>query len=277
MTRVLIAFISAVLSTAFASIAVGQTDDELRAIYFRRDFGRMEEIARTGDVRAEAWMGLIKQQAGHRREAKEWWRRAAEKNNRWAITSLAEMHRWDGEAEGALYWYRRGAENGNPENQVTLAWFLLEGTWGFPLDPWEAFRWYAAAASQRYHYAYLPVAELKAAGIGTERNRVEAYAFAELAETVRRDSSDHSIERIKALKERLAQDLEPAEIVQAARLAREIRPDLDEIRARQQRDELLFPFVMMAFFAAFILFLLALGWLIWRFVTWGLRAPKPAS
>jgi hypothetical protein len=57
-------FASAVLLCALTAVAVGQTDEELRQLYARRDFARMEKIARTGDARAEAWMGLIKRQEG---------------------------------------------------------------------------------------------------------------------------------------------------------------------------------------------------------------------
>ena len=51
-----------------------QTADELRATYFRGDLSRMEEAARAGDARAEAWMGLMPQNRGRRLEAKEWLR-----------------------------------------------------------------------------------------------------------------------------------------------------------------------------------------------------------
>ena len=58
--------------------ALGQTADELWAKSFRGDLARMEEVARSVDVRAEAWMGLMLQNRGRRLEAKEWWRRAAD-------------------------------------------------------------------------------------------------------------------------------------------------------------------------------------------------------
>ena len=44
----------------------GQTADELRAMHFRGDLVRMEEVAGAGDVRAEAWMGLMLQNRGRR-------------------------------------------------------------------------------------------------------------------------------------------------------------------------------------------------------------------
>jgi uncharacterized protein len=236
MTRTLAAIASAILLAALTLVAAGQTDDELRQLYMRRDYAQIKKLARNGDARALTWMGLIKRLEGERGKAKEWYRRAAERNYPRAISELADMHRMDGESERALYWYRRGAENGNPNDQVVLAAYLRKGSFGFPLDPQEAFRWYTAAAAQRYDGAYLPLAELKAAGIGTERDKIEAYALAEIAEIVgafRRDSSDANPTgpQAKALRERLARDLRPDEIARASSHARELRPDLDEMKA----------------------------------------------
>jgi tetratricopeptide (TPR) repeat protein len=267
MSRTFAAVASAVLVCAFTTVAVEQTDEELRQLYVRSDFARMEQIAQAGDARAEAWMGLIRQNAGRREEAKVWYRRAAEKNNPWGISQLAEMHDRDGESAQALYWYRRGAESGNPNDQVALAWRLRKGSRGFPLDPHEAYRWYAAAA-QRYDAAYLALAELKAAGFGTERNGIEAYAFAEIAETVRGDSGETTATRAKELKEQLAVELWPHEVMQAERRARELRPELDEIKGKQKRDDFLFPFVVLGFLLAPIVILWLFVWILWQFVRW---------
>jgi hypothetical protein len=235
MTRTLAALVSLVLASAFASTALGQSDDELRQMYFRRDLTRMEEIARTGDVRAEAWMGLMHQNANRREEAKQWWRRAAEKGNLWAIGSLASMHRRDKEHEQALYWFRRGAELGHRYSQIELAWLLLEGK-EYPKDEQEAFRLYSALAARRQDGAYLRLAELHADGRGTERNPIKAYAFAEIAETVLDPLSDGDrVATARALKARLAQEMQPDGVDEAARMAREIRPDLDKVRATRDQ------------------------------------------
>jgi TPR repeat protein len=102
-----------------------QTADELRATYFRGDLSRMEEAARAADVRAEAWMGLMLQNRGRRLEAKEWWRRAAEKGDLWAIISLARMHLADKVDEEAARWFRRGADAGDLGAQHSYALLLL--------------------------------------------------------------------------------------------------------------------------------------------------------
>jgi Sel1 repeat-containing protein len=235
MTRTLAVLVSLVLAGAFASTALAQTDEELREMYFRRDHARMEEIAQAGDARAEAWLGLIRQNAGRREEAKVWYRRAAEKGSRSAIVSLADMHRWDKEQEEALYWYRRGAELGISSSQMTLAWLLLEGN-GYPKDEREAFRLYSSAAARGHRGAYLKLAHLHADGRGTERNAVEAYALTEIAETVLDPLSDgDQVQTAKALKARLGQELQPDGIAHAVGRAREIRSDLDAIRDGRQR------------------------------------------
>ena len=140
MTRALAAVLSIVLVCALTLVAAGQTDEELREVYVRGDSRQMKKIARTGDARALAWMGRIKLQEGQRGKAKEWYRRAADKNYPLAISMLAEMHQRDGECERALYWYRRGAENGNPQDQVALASFPPDGTCGVAKDEREAVR-----------------------------------------------------------------------------------------------------------------------------------------
>jgi TPR repeat protein len=164
------------LITTSGSVSA-QTAHELRAMYFRGDIVRMEEIARASNVRAEAWMGLMLQNKGRRLEAKVWWRRAAEKGDPWAISSLAAMHLTDKEDEEAVRWYKRGAELGELDAQNTYAWLLLQGR-GVDKDEQAAAREYLAAALRGHGYSILDVAKLYASGTGVTRDPVEAYAFA---------------------------------------------------------------------------------------------------
>jgi TPR repeat protein len=213
--------ICAVLIILAASLGA-ETDEELRQLWMRRDLARMEEIARTGDARAEAWMGLMLQNRGRRVEAKEWWRRAAEKGNRWAINSLAFMHLGDREDEQAAYWYRRGAEAGDRESQHTYAWLLLQGR-GVAKDEGEAARWYAAAAAQGQGDAYFDLAKLYADGVGVVRDPVEAYALASLAEVTGDPSETY---RATELKAQLGRSLSSDQISAASGRAIARRPDL---------------------------------------------------
>src|SRR2546430_9860243 len=82
---------SFVLLNSFAVAAFAQTDEELRAMYNRKEQSRMQEIAESGDVRAQAWMGLMMQNQGRRAESKQGWLRAAERGNLWAMSSFASM------------------------------------------------------------------------------------------------------------------------------------------------------------------------------------------
>jgi hypothetical protein len=228
--------------------ARGQTDDELRDIWRQGDMARMEEIARTGDVRAEAWMGLMLQNRGRREESKVWWRRAAEKGNRWAINMLGMMLTFDKQDEEAAYWYRRGAEIGDALSQETYASILLQGRGVAKNEP-EAARWLSEAAAQGSKYAYLSLAELYAEGRGVARDPLEAYALAAIAEAVLDDSDFEPERQATELKVRLAKELSPEAIRTALERARTRRPDLGDIataKERRERSEEVFLLVVMA-------------------------------
>jgi hypothetical protein len=220
------------LITTINHPAIAQTDAELRVLYGRKDFVRMEIIARRGDTRAEAWMGLMLQNADRRAEAKVWWKLAAEKGDRWSILMLAEMHYLDHEDELAVQWYRRGAEAGYPAAQNTLASMLLIGR-GAAKDEGEAARWYAAAVAQRDPDAYLPLAQLYASGLGVARDPVEAYALATISEVVGRYSED----RVNALKAEIAKQLTPPQMIAAQARINMLRPDFDELQALRDGED----------------------------------------
>ena len=64
---------------------------------------------------------------GQQAEAMEWYRKAAENGDFFAIHTVAQAHDYNNEPGEAADWYRRGAELGNPISQVTYAGRLLEG------------------------------------------------------------------------------------------------------------------------------------------------------
>ena len=243
--------------------AWAQTADELRAIYFRGDLSRMEEIARTGDMRAEAWMGLMLQNRGRRLEAKEWFRRAAEKGNRWAINSLARMHLADREDEDAARWFRRGAEAGDLVAQENYALLLLQGR-GVIKDEQAAARLYSAAAAKGDKYSYIPLAELYASGTGVARDPVEAYALAAIAEVVL-DDSDLSGMRLAELKAGLGKELSAAQTKAASLRAQAMRPDLEQLRTAKERAKRLAPIALLTFV---IFLIVTIGFLVWRAILW---------
>jgi TPR repeat protein len=151
-----------------APAAFAQTDSELRELYDHKEYARIEQYARQGDARAEAW---------------------------------------------------------DQDMQVTLAWRYLHGE-GFPKNEREAFHWYLAAAKGGSSYAYLATAQMYAAGKGTERDLVEAYAQLEIALKVLSTSETQYLKEARALQDQLAQELSLDEIREAHRRARERRPDI---------------------------------------------------
>jgi uncharacterized protein len=223
--QILRVLVAALLFGVHAPGAIAQTDSALRELYDRKEYARIEQYARQGNARAEAWMGLISRQAGRREEAKEWYRRAAEKGDLEGIRRLAGIYQYDEKnSEEADRWYRRGAELGDQDMQVTLAWRHLHGQ-GFPKDEREAFRWYLAAANGGNSYAYLATAEMYAAGKGIERDLVEAYAQLEIALEVLSTSETQYLKQARALQSQLAQELSPDQIREAHRRAHQRRPD----------------------------------------------------
>jgi TPR repeat protein len=217
-----IATVALVIGSCLPS-AFAQTDEELRQLYFRRDFQRMEEIARTGDTRAEAWMGLITNNQHRRSEAKEWYLRAAEKNNLFAIGRLVAMYHFDREFVEAARWYRRGAELGDEYNQYVYARMLLQGR-GIPADENEAFRWFSAAAGSGHAYSNLELARIYFRGIGIPRDPVQAYAYLEVALTALRPSNVPAIDEARALRNDIEGLLSQQQIEEARRRARALTP-----------------------------------------------------
>lgn len=206
--------------------AGAQTDDELRLLWQKGDLAGMEQIARTGDSLAEAWMGLMLRNRSRRSEAKEWFRRAAEKGDRFSLWSMAEIHEQDREYSEAAYWYGRGAEAGMGQSATQYAYILLHGR-GVERNEAEALRWYLRAAELGDRYAYLPLAHLYAEGTGTSQNRLEAYAWATIAE-YHLDGSDFEPEReARDLKTQLDQSLTAAEKSVAINRAKELQPGFE--------------------------------------------------
>ncbi len=274
MIRVGVAILSLTLLGPWPGLAQAQTDDELRRWYFGRDTARIEKLAHTGDARAEAWMGLIHQNAGNRVVAKDWWRKAAEKDNRWAITMLAQMHHRDGENDAAMRWYRRGAELGNPENQYELAWHYARGVI-VQRDEREAVRWYRAAAEQKYQHAYLPLARHLANGAGVDRDPVEAYALAGVVERVLTDSDITEIKEAEALKHRLLEELDTAQYERAVQRADQLRWEIKDLLVDRDGSRELFGAFLIALLllAVTVIFgaVFAVAWLIERTIAWASR------
>lgn len=245
------------------SLSSAQSDEELAAIFRRGDVNRMEDIARTGDVRAETWLALMLQNRARRTEAKEWWAKAAEKDNAWAIGSLAQMHHRDGENEEAATWLRLGAEAGHPSLQIRFADVLLRGR-GIEKDERAAAHWLSAAAAQGDRHAYLPLAKLYASESGIDPDPIEAYALATIAEAILTDSDFEREGEARKLRARLTSELTSEDRQAGLLRAHQIRADLSELQSAKQNKHVVATTVLLAVFSTLLACLAVMGWLIWR-------------
>jgi hypothetical protein len=105
-----------------------------------------------------------------------------------------------------------------------------------PVELQTRFMKLSAAADQGEPEAYFPLAQMYADGQGTPRDLIEAYALAEIAETVLNLPEDSDQERALALKQQLATQMTPHQIELAHRRAHEGRPDLEQIQRRPVTD-----------------------------------------
>ena len=151
--------------------------------------------------------------------------RRAESGDLLAIGNLARFYRHKGELEKAARWFRRGAELGDDDLQISLAWLYVTGR-GVPRDEREAFRWYSEAARNFNEYAYFALAELYAAGKGTDRDLVEALAHLDIALIVLNKSQIGLHEKAHALKTEIERELSQQQVEQARRRASQLRPDV---------------------------------------------------
>jgi hypothetical protein len=203
--------------------ALAQSDEELRQLYFKRDFDRIEQFARAGNARAEAVMGLIMNNQQRREEAKEWYRRAAEKDDLFAIGRLAAMHHSNREYADAARWYKKSAEMGDMDGQYVYARMLLQGR-GIPKDEGGAFRWFSAAAASGHAYSNVELARLYLRGAGAARDPVQAYAHLKVALDALRPSNVPAIDEARTLRSEIEPLLSPQQIEEAERRARALPP-----------------------------------------------------
>lgn len=144
--------------------------------------------AEAGDAEAQTALGEIyaegKQVRGDYREAVNWYRKAAEKENPRALFHLGALYEIGqgvprDEAEAARL-YRKAAEQGLADAQYSLAGMYGLGR-GVPHNPKEALSWYQKAAAQGDALACYNLAERYERGRDVDPDLVEAYKWHALA------------------------------------------------------------------------------------------------
>lgn len=123
-------------------------------------FEWIRNAAEKDEARAQVMMAMNALSRGDREEAAAWFYRAAEHGDDSVLSMLGVLYgRGDaaiaGESE-KLTEVRRYAQRGEPEAQLMLGLLYGEG-WGAPRDAGKAERWFAEAAGRHYADVFLPL------------------------------------------------------------------------------------------------------------------------
>jgi len=113
----------------------------------------------------------------------------------------------------AVRWYRLSAMQGYPDGQYKLCEMSERGQ-GLPQDYQEALRWCGLAADQGHGPAMFMLGRLYHTGHGVPQNVVRAHMWYNLATANGYDAG-------KKWRDRLADEMSPAQIAEAQKLARE--------------------------------------------------------
>jgi TPR repeat protein len=114
------------------------------------------------------------------------------------------------------------AEQGNAEAQEALG-SMYTGGRGVPQDYVEAVKWFRSAAEQGFVDAQDSLARMYVQGQGVPKDYVQAHMWCNRAASRFSGEAGHNIDDAAA-RDQLAEDMTPAQIAEAQRLAREWRP-----------------------------------------------------
>ena len=148
------------------------------------------------------------------------WRPLAEKGDALAQYNLGVLYRKgrgvpqdDVQARG---WYAKAAAQGQAKAQFNLGTLYFNGE-GVPKDYQQALRWFRLAADQGEALAQTKMAVMYDEGQGVPKNIVQAYKWYSLAAT-------NGDKPASLLRDSLANQMTPAQIAEAQKLAQEWKP-----------------------------------------------------
>jgi hypothetical protein len=120
---------------------------------------------------------------------------------------------YDDDYANAARCFIKAAEQGDAEAQFSLGNMFIEGQ-GIPRDEQQAISWFRKAAEQGFIPAQVNLGVMYAQGQGVERNLVEAHKWFNIAGgAVDEEGMD--------LREAVEEEMSPAEISEAMRLAKD--------------------------------------------------------
>ena len=116
----------------------------------------------------------------------------------------------------AVRWFRMASEQGNPPAQFNLGVMYFNGE-GVPQENAEAVKWYRKAAEQGFAKAQSNLGVMYANGQGVPQDYIQAHMWFDLA-------GAQGLESGRNFRESVAKQMNPVQIVEARRLAREWKP-----------------------------------------------------
>ena len=126
-----------------------------------------------------------------------------------------------GDYATALTEFRPLAQQGHAKAQFGLGLMYSQGGRGVPQDDAKALRWYRRAAEQGHAGAKFNLGFMYSKGRGGPLDYVQAHMWVNLA-------AAQGDENARKARDKLAEQMAPAQITEAQRLAREWKPDSDE-------------------------------------------------
>jgi TPR repeat protein len=169
--------------------------------------------SKDGDANAQCLLGDEFSAVGDNWEAVKWYRKAAEQGNPDAQFQLGQWYDDPDQMEDfaeALKWYHKAAENGQAAAQYSLGLIYVAGK-QVPENLAEAFKWFHKAANQGRNDAQYKVGKMYEEGVGVKKNVVQALKWFTLS------ASSHDLSAI-ADRDSVIGYMTPAQITEAHKL-----------------------------------------------------------
>lgn len=122
----------------------------------------------------------------------------------------------------AVKWYRKAAEQGDAQAQSYLGAMYYTGK-GVPKDYAEAIKWFRKAAEQGDAKAQVVLGWMYCTGEGVAQNYVTAHAWYNLA-------GAQGNEEARKARDKITENITPAQLREAQRLAREWKQHIDNAK-----------------------------------------------
>lgn len=185
--------------------------------------------ANQGNIEAEYMVGLTLFEKDSA-QAAAWFRKAANKGHDDAQNFLGVLY-YNGEGvpldyKKALYWYNQSAQNGNDSSQFMLGLMYLEGH-GVTKDNKQAVYWLEKAARQGHYKAQGRLGLIYFyGGKGVLQDYVKSHAWLNLSAAAE-DAPEDALNFARRVREMAESKMTPAQIAEAQKLARELKPKED--------------------------------------------------